>query len=265
MSTLTNAQATATSLTAAQATLKQIGNHPTLKGQLTSAQTSNNAVIAALVPTVVQPVGIPGTWTPIFAEEFTESALDTSKWTIDEGWVKNDVVVHASNFSISNGCGVLQLANADSGVELVTNDTILAVGDCVEYRINAATFTNWLAGWTAAQQWPQGGELDVLEAGAGGATYNYHHGTGNGTQAGPFAYSSGLAGAFHTFAVLRGATEATFYLDGKPFGQPVPTSDTGAAHYLILTMGLATGAVGVYGLAGAMQVDYVRAWSLASH
>jgi hypothetical protein len=97
MSTLTQAQATAASLTAAQATLKQIGNHPVLKGQLTAAQASNNLVIAALTapaPTppapssnpsgIAMPTGVPisytpgASWVPLFSDDFVTAAAEGS-------------------------------------------------------------------------------------------------------------------------------------------------------------------------------------------
>jgi hypothetical protein len=128
MSTLTEAQATAASLTAAQATLKQIGTHPTLKSQLTAAQTSNNAVVAALTPAppvvVPQPAGIPGNWTLKFDEEWA----NLSQWSLAT-WNANGVTSSLNNIAITDGNAILTLATKTSGIQIQT--AALLKGGCV--------------------------------------------------------------------------------------------------------------------------------------
>lgn len=286
MSTLTEAQATATSLTAAQATLKQIGTHPVLKSQLTAAQASNNAVVAALMPPVVpKPVGIAGDWgTPILDSAFTGTALP-SPWTA--GWWANtaglsDPVNSAENAAYNNANvtladGLLNMAlTAESitapGTGKVYPNTgcLISTRGLFQYTYGVAeariyvpgnaqgTLANWPAFWHTTAPGIAYRETDTFEVLNSVAWAHYHDGTRTAVDGEGVPSKTVIAPGWHTFADEWDATGITFYYDGAAIGK-IAATDANQPQYLILDNTVATGLVAT---PATMQVAYVRVWSI---
>lgn len=216
------------------------------------------------------PVGIPGSWSMVFDDEF--DTLNTAIWTpywfkdCDLTSVKNKVATCAGNVWVANGEAVLQLADAQSGALLSTNPKDGVPGHTgfeitsgyVEARIyfpGSCTFGihNWPAWWMAGQQFPQTGETDIAEALFGRLESVYH-------SAGPTKQqkiSGCWAADYHTYGLLRRAGVNEIYYDGE-LVHSYPANDGLSPQYLILNVG-PTGAR-IFGETGAMRVDYVRAW-----
>lgn len=229
-------------------------------------------------PTGVQPVGIAGLWSLSFQDEFSGTALDTTKWEprwFSEGGTMNNVGTFASNITVANGEARLQLSSSTRGALMHTTGGFnsgrpsryaLPVGGLAEARLwfpgNGTVLDNWPAFWAndtydGVSGQPVNGEHDIAEVlGTGQLTVNYHSKSGAHNQGAVPGY---WGDAWHTYAVHRKATSADVYWDGK-LVKSYPTDDAGAPIELILNVGSGKGPT-VTGLAGALRVDYVRAWS----
>lgn len=207
------------------------------------------------------PLGVPGHWKLVFGAGFDGGSLNRRVWNAHNGWSdQNAVTDHLSNISVRNGHAILTLASRDSGAEIGTRHFGLRVGEFAQARIAFAgrgrTIYNWPAFWASGPDWPRGGENDIAE-GFGALTINYHSPTVT-HMSGPIP---GIyAGAFHVYGLYRGPGYARVYWDGKVVGA-YRTDDDGRPQTLLLTLG--AGNHIVTGAAGAMVVDYVRAWAPA--
>jgi beta-glucanase (GH16 family) len=207
------------------------------------------------------PVGIAGPWRMVFDDEFDGTALNQTVWNAREGWTnQNHVTDHLSNITVRGGHAIFRLASPTSGAEIGTNYFSLSVGEYAEARIrfagNGQTIYNWPAWWISGPDWPAAGENDIAE-GLGSLTVNYHSPAGaleTGTVPGDWARG------FHTYGIYRGRFYSRVYWDGK-LVRTYRTHDDGRPQMLLLTIGAANEIR--TGTAGAMVVDYVRAWEPA--
>ena len=212
-----------------------------------------------------QPLGVAGTWTLAFSDEFNGASLDLSKWSTVDGWQMNGVTTRASNVAVSGGNLVLTLASSTSGAEICSGSECGAgagafhvnVGNYAEARVyfpgSGTTIYNWPAWWISGPSWPSAGEHDIAE-GLGQLTVNYHSPSGAHNQGGvPGTWSN----AFHVYGVHRKATSADVYWDGV-LVKSYRTDDNGQGQSLIFNIG--EGSSHVYGAASRMLVDYVRVW-----
>jgi hypothetical protein len=204
------------------------------------------------------PLGVRGPWKLVFSESFDGSSLNRNVWNAHDGWTNQNAVTDAlGNVRLSDGHAILTLASGSSGAELGTRHFSLKVGDFAEARIRFAgdghTIYNWPAFWASGPDWPQGGENDIAE-GFGALTINYHS---PALVEHSGAIPGRWAGRFHVYGIYRGRTYSSVYWDGK-LVRAYRTDDNGQPETLLLTLGagdeIRTGA------AGAMIVDYVRAW-----
>ncbi|QDG62322.1 family 16 glycosylhydrolase [Pseudarthrobacter sp. NIBRBAC000502771] len=217
------------------------------------------------------PVGPPGPWRLVLDEEF--NSLNTSLWTpywfrdCHPGSRKNKVKTCSSNVKVENGNAVLQLSDADSGALLSSNPKDGVPGHMgfqystgyVEARIYfpgtcASGVYNWPAWWTTGQKFPATGEIDIAEPLEGTMTTVYHSPGSD-----PAKYFIGCwAGAYHTYGVNRKPGVNDVYFDGK-LEYSYATNDGNAPHYLLLNVGIWSDKK-TLGEAGAVSVDWVRAW-----
>jgi beta-glucanase (GH16 family) len=228
----------------------------------TPRRTTPSATTTTPVTRTPQPLGAPGRWRLVFRSEFNGNSLDQAVWNAHNGWTdQNGVADSLANVTVDQGHAVLTLASAQSGAEIGTNSFRLKIGEFAQARIDfaghGATIYNWPAFWTSGPDWPHGGENDIAE-GFGALTVNYHSPT--------VTHMSGripgvYAGAFHVYGIYRGPDYTRVYWDGKVVGA-YKTYDDGRPQTLLLTLG--AGNHVVTGAAGAMIVDYVRAWAPAS-
>ncbi|NUT71657.1 family 16 glycosylhydrolase [Pseudarthrobacter sp. C4D7] len=219
----------------------------------------------------VGPLGPPGQWSLVLDEEF--DTLNTSLWTpywfrdCHPGSTKNGVKTCSSNVKVENGNAVLQLSDSESGALLSTNPKDAVPGHVgfqyttgyVEARIYfpgtcSEGIYNWPAWWTTGQKYPATGEIDIAEPLQGTMTTVYHSPENH-----PAKYFTGCyAGGYHTYGVHRKAGVNDIYFDGR-LEFSYPTSDGNAPHYLLLNVGIWADQK-TLGPAGAVKVDWVRAW-----
>ena len=113
---------------------------------------------------------------------------------------------------------------------------------------------NWPAVWTNGQNWPNDGEMDVMEGLSGKACFHYHSPSG-----GPGGCATGTYTGWHTFASLWEPGAVTYYYDGVQVGR-ITTGITMSPNYLLLDNTVSS-TIGGPTLAPAdMQVDYIRVW-----
>ena len=201
----------------------------------------------------------------VFDDEFNGNALNQDTWDARDGWTgQNNVTAQLSNVSVGGGDLVMQLASADSGAEIATNNFSLAVGEYAEARIkfagNGSRIDNWPAWWTSGPNWPADGEHDIAEGVGGSLTINYHGSAGTlntGSVRGVWS------GGFHTYGIYRGVLYSRVFWDGR-LVRTYRTDDDGAPEMLLFTMGYGgNGSTAYTGASGEMVVDYVRAWAPA--
>lgn len=251
-------------------------------------------------PASPQPVGVGGTWDLKFSDEFEGSSLDLTKW--HPNWFGssptavtqpvNDAEVSCydpAQVEVSGGTLRLTAVAAtkagcvkkDGSTASYASGLVMSNGlynftyGYVEARIflppGTGTPQNWAAFWTDGQNWPQDGEIDIMETLGGGAstrwTYHYDSDTGPGeSHAQITAPKSNLIAdsGWHVFGAHWQAGKITFYYDGVDVGS-VSSNDlsggasiTSSPHYIILNLGL-NGSYPVV-VPSTMQVDYVRHW-----
>jgi beta-glucanase (GH16 family) len=206
-----------------------------------------------------QPLGIGGAWKLVFSESFSGDSLDRNVWNAHNGWADQNAATDSlSNVAVRNGRATLTLASDSSGAEIGTRHFALKVGEFAEARIKFAgsghTIYNWPAFWLSGPDWPRGGENDVAE-GFGALTINYHSPTVV-RHSGPIG--GDWANRFHIFGIYRGRWQSHIYWDGRLIGN-YNTDDSGAPESLLFTLG--SGNQIRTGPAGAMEIDFVRAWA----
>lgn len=218
------------------------------------------------------PVGVPGSWHLVFDDEF--NTLNSTVWTpywfndCDPKSLKNNVMTCSSNVKIANGEAVLQLSDVASGALLSTNPSDGVAGHkglefttgYVEARIYFpgscdGGIQNWAAWWTAGQQFPSTGEIDIAEPLQGDMWSVYHATPGKKKSR---IIPGCWAGGYHTYGLQRRAGSNDVYYDGEMVHSYV-TSDGNSPHYLLLNVGV-WGGPRIIGEPGSMRVDYVRMW-----
>jgi Glycosyl hydrolases family 16 len=213
------------------------------------------------------PTGVAGIWRLAFDDEFDGTVLDRSKWTAMEGGNMNNVTTTAGNVSVGGGVATLQLSDSTHGAEICTcigrrsGEFTLPPGGVAEARVyfpgsDNEHIYNWPGWWVSGPNWPTAGEHDIAEGLGGDLTVNYHSSSG----AHNFGDVDGRwDAAFHTFTLHRKASRADVYWDGR-LVKSYATDDNGDGDHLIVNVGASGRRTAVTGSAGAVKVDYVRAW-----
>lgn len=219
----------------------------------------------------LQPFGPIPKWKSVFDYNFNGNSLPSNTWVELPSY--GNLQTLPQNVKIFNSLCHLTCSDPD-GAAISTSDWTtpigpqFEVGQYIEARIllpSAGTETsiyNWPAFWTSGPNWPESGEIDIVEILSGVATTNYHYGTPDDPQAQNSNQIPGNWGNnFHVYGCWRQPTKAEIYWDGELI-YTHPTSDNGDPHAVIITQGPATDPA--YTKAGAVVVvDWVRIWEPA--
>ncbi|MFJ8624916.1 family 16 glycosylhydrolase [Kitasatospora sp. NPDC093550] len=222
------------------------------------------------------PLGIAGSWRPVFADEFNGSSLDAAKW--NPNWFgcstcttqpvnsQEAAAYSPSQVSVSGGSLHLTAVQKPATVNgktypytsglINTNGKAQFAYGAFEARIyvpaSGTQVANWPAFWADGQNWPTDGELDVMEGLGGDACYHFHSDAG-----GPGGCAHGDFSGWHTYGAEWAPGSVTYYYDGVKVGQ-ITTGITSAPMYLILDNAIDSKYPAV--APADMQVDYVRVW-----
>ena len=117
------------------------------------------------------------------------------------------------------------------------------------------TVDDWPAIWTDGQQWPQDGELDLVEGLGGAACWHFHDTQGAPGGCAPTSYTGG----WHTFGADWEPGSVTYYYDGNVIGT-VTEGVTSSPMYLILDLAADDQYGGPLQTPAALRIDYARVW-----
>jgi beta-glucanase (GH16 family) len=249
----------------------------------------------ALLPSAalaLNPVGIPPpagfTWKLVLREEFSGTSINAKRWNTN--WLGpvgaitppvNSAEVAAydpTQCKVSDG--KLVLTAVRKRVKAY-NGTSWEYASCLvntylkheyvygvfEARIRwpgtsaKAVPKNWGAFWINGKHrdWPDKGEIDIVENLSGGPARHYHFGRPDIDAGASCPVNSGrLLNSWHIYSVQWTATQARFYCDGVSAGV-VKVKDANAK-YIILNYGISHLHGGPVASGRSMQVDYVRVW-----
>jgi beta-glucanase (GH16 family) len=118
----------------------------------------------------------------------------------------------------------------------------------------AGGIADWPAFWADGANWPNDGEIDVMEGLEGPACWHFHW----GTQSSPQEVGGCPAGDFsgwHTFGADWEPGAITWHYDGNEVGRTT-SNVTNQPMYLIVNLGLKARPL----VPTTMSVDYVRVW-----
>lgn len=228
------------------------------------------------------PVSPTGSWAIVMQDDF-DNGLDPLEWVVQNGRDMNGTIAKATNVSVENSMLRLQLSQEGSTVYGAMVSSALDYdaegagywmdrGDAVEAMVyfpgdSAGHLFNWGGFWTSGPDWPRSGENDILEFGPD-ASVNYHGVTNNATgdttqyvSNGSPTPASGWQNRWIWASLHRTAdNKSKIYLDGVL----MRTVDTlnhefvDAKQALIFSLGV--NGTPVLGAAGAILVDWVRAY-----
>jgi beta-glucanase (GH16 family) len=242
-----------------------------------STTTSTTTTTYPTTTTTLASDGGPGL---LFDDEFNGASLDLTKWS--KGWLASGITppvntseaqcYDPSQVSVANGeldltmvsraetCGGVTRPFA-SGI-INSDSTFRFTYGYAEARIWMPAGTAlWPAWWTDGQNWPNDGEIDVVEAYGTDSDVEYHyHYAGCGGDCGPGGQMSlpGSTSGWHTYAVDWQPGSITWYYDDVAVWSFTGSAVTQSPQYLILNLA-AKSSLGT--VPSVMRVDYVRVYT----
>ena len=223
-------------------------------------------------------IPVDSSWTLTFDEEFNGNSLDKNVW--GDNWLGADGAITKPINSqelgaydpaqVSVSGGNLRLSAIDSPVTVnginyqyrsgivQTHDSFNQTYGYFEAKLylegSNGKIDNWPAFWLDGENWPEDGELDVMEGLGGTAAYHFHSPSG-----GPGKGVSGDYTGWHIFGAQWEPGKVSFYYDNVLVGE-ITSGITDSPMYLILNLGI--GINSIKDVPSEMLVDWVHAYSI---
>jgi beta-glucanase (GH16 family) len=237
------------------------------------------------------PVGVPGKWSPVFADEFNGTKLDLTRWRpnwlgADDGATTAPVNDAESSCydprQVAVGGGSLQLTAVArrctaggrtyqyaSGLIQSRHDFTFTYG-YAEARILlprnkdsskgavGSCAPNWAAFWLNGLEGDPIGEIDVMECLGNDIKWHYHWDDyDRSATSQPMAWDNGMPpGEWHTFGVNWSPGRLDFYYDGSLVGRH-RVGVTSDPHYLVVNLAVSDPHITT---PQTMRIDYLRVW-----
>jgi beta-glucanase (GH16 family) len=223
------------------------------------------------------PVPNAGSWHLNFSDDFSGTSLDLKKWHpnwfgASETAITNSVDTHdqecidPKQTTVSNGeLNIAAIAKSCDGYSFASglissNGLFSFTYGYFEARIwtpGGSSISDWPAFWADGQNWPQDGEIDVMEGLGGSACWHFHYSDGD---PGGCAAVHDPGSSWHTYGADWEPGSVVYYYDGIRVGQ-ITTGVTSSPMYLILNLGVSSSMSPPIVVPAIMRVDYVRVWS----
>ena len=226
------------------------------------------------------PTGQRGSWNMLFDDEFNGTELDLTKWR--PNWFgKNDTAITApvsikeeqcvdpQQSSVSNGELDLKAIQSSCTVNgktynyrsgLVSSDGhfnfTYGYMEARMWTPGDSTITDWPAFWASGKNWPQEGEIDVMEGLGGKPCWHFHYAGGD---PGECVNMSNPGTGWHTYAADWEPGMITYFYDGAEVGQ-ITSGVTSSPMYVALSLGLSNVASPPITVPAIARIDYVRVW-----
>lgn len=258
----------------------------------TTAPTSTSASVStSTAPTTtttlpaggVSPLGVPGTWTQTFGDEFNGTALDRSKWNTNGSWERDnggrsnvgngelDYKTDGQNFSFANGALTIQARREASNGLAWTSGQLGSKQSFtygyIETRAQFASpkgFLNALWTWGAPNTNAPAQETDAFEfySDNHGRIYLTAHTTGGGGCQG-LALGFDPTTAMHTYGTDIEPGGTSWFIDGKPvcLAGSHPTQAWNIVNYMTVNAASRAPVADASTTHAEYAVDYIRAWA----
>lgn len=176
---------------------------------------------------------------------------DAQSWLSLEARAGSFVDFHGSRYQYASGC-VTSHGKAEFTPPVHATARVWLPG--------GATIDNWPAFWMDGHNWPQTGEIDIVEGLHGHAAYHLHsgpHPEGVGASAPLKDRPHAHAGSWHHFGVLWTPDRLDFEYDHVPVGS-ITQDVTDDPMYLILNLALSPSISPPVKAPSEMRVDFVE-------
>jgi len=226
--------------------------------------------------------GVPGPWAMILDEEFDGDSLNLSLWWPNWFGSNSTSITKPVNAyeqecydpsQITVGGGVMNITaiekscdgyNYTSGL-INTNGRFEFTFGYFEARIwlpgnSDDVPSDWPAFWADGQDWPEDGEIDVLEGLDGELCYHFHY-----TGGGPGGCTSvvGSTSGWHTYAAYWQPENITYYYDTTLVGN-ISSGVTSQPMYLIVDFAISNTVSPPIIVPATLSVDYIRVWQITN-
>ncbi|HEX3628789.1 MAG TPA: glycoside hydrolase family 16 protein [Verrucomicrobiae bacterium] len=171
--------------------------------------------------------GLGSRWTVVFDDEFTGTSLNKTNWA--PYWFSDGTVLPGSNMRgyASNVVvnGQLNLWRKSTNGACIASNPIGGakkgfqfVYGYAEAQItlptNGAVIAQWPAWWLDGRNWPEDGEIDIMEGLSGYASWHYHYDSGGGLDSHPIGGRVNSSPGTHVYGVNWYPGHLDFYYDG---------------------------------------------------